>query len=475
MRKIFAGLLLSSMALVPVVTERAGADELTTGFDPAVWDLDNATSGLRFCQDAVNGFVGVWQPTTSPCHGAVDAGPLGSMTTTAGGTVQLTRNGGRAYPFVITRDGAIPATGDFVVEVRARFTELEAHGTGFAVLPLADGDFAAGETQPANLPPGPERCGRFSFNANSTVGASYRLGESERPLGVPTGWHTYRLQYTGGKYLLFLDGATTPAIGPVATGHRATHAWVGNHAFAWWGAGDWTDMELDYVRITSPTGTDHDGDGVYDGVQAWPANPNNPDDSDGDLIPDLCDDGNRPPVIDAGPDQEVDEGETVTLQPSGHDPDGDPITGQWVQVSGPPVTLSDPQAAFPTFTAPAGPATLVFEAQAFDGQGHAVTDRVTITVRPPNRPPVVDAGVDQEVAPDSVATLSGTASDPDDDPLTYAWTQVGGPPAVIRDPDDPETVVEGFEAGATLTFRLTVTDARGASSSGEVVVTVKPK
>ena len=82
---------------------------------------------------------------------------------------------------------------------------------------------------------------------------------------------------------------------------------------------------------------------------------------------------------------------------------------------------------------------------------------------------------DQEVVPDSVVTLHGTASDPDGDPLTYAWTQVDGPPAVIRDPDDPETVVDGFEAGATLTFRLTVTDAQGASSSDEVIVTVSPK
>ena len=87
--------------------------------------------------------------------------------------------------------------------------------------------------------------------------------------------------------------------------------------------------------------------------------------------------------------------------------------------------------------------------------------RVTITVRAPsNDPPVVDAGDDQEVAHDAVVTLQGSASDPEDDPLTYAWTQVGGPAAVIRDPDELETVVEGLHADATLTFRLTVTDAR---------------
>ena len=42
---------------------------------------------------------------------------------------------------------------------------------------------------------------------------------------------------------------------------------------------------------------------------------------------------------------------------------------------------------------------------------------------PPNRPPVADAGDDENVNEGSIVNLNGTASDPDTgDTLTYAWT-----------------------------------------------------
>jgi hypothetical protein len=48
-----------------------------------------------------------------------------------------------------------------------------------------------------------------------------------------------------------------------------------------------------------------------------------------------------PPVADAGPNQTVDEGVTVTLDGSNSsDPDGDISSYQWTQIAGIPVTLS---------------------------------------------------------------------------------------------------------------------------------------
>jgi hypothetical protein len=62
---------------------------------------------------------------------------------------------------------------------------------------------------------------------------------------------------------------------------------------------------------------------------------------------------NDPPTADAGPDQNVDEETTVTLDGSNSfDPDDDIESYRWKQVAGPSVTLSNPQAAKPTFLAP---------------------------------------------------------------------------------------------------------------------------
>ena len=64
---------------------------------------------------------------------------------------------------------------------------------------------------------------------------------------------------------------------------------------------------------------------------------------------------NTMPVAEAGNDQEAIEGDLISLDGSGsYDNDGDSLTYQWTQISGPTVSLSGSTAAQPEFYAPSG-------------------------------------------------------------------------------------------------------------------------
>ena len=147
---------------------------------------------------------------------------------------------------------------------------------------------------------------------------------------------------------------------------------------------------------------------------------------------------NVPPVADAGDDQTVDEGSTVTLNGSASDdPDGEIATYQWSQTGGTTVVLSDASAVSPTLTAPpfdAGAAALTFLLTVTDSGGMDDSDTCTVTVLNAEDPPVADAGVDQNVVEGATVTLDGSdSSDPDGAIISYQWTQTVGTTVVLSD------------------------------------------
>ncbi|MDS0300841.1 PKD domain-containing protein [Halogeometricum sp. S1BR25-6] len=194
---------------------------------------------------------------------------------------------------------------------------------------------------------------------------------------------------------------------------------------------------------------------------------------------------NTSPVADAGADQTVDEGASVTLDASGSsDADSDALTYAWTQTGGPSVSLSDDSSASPTFTAPdvENDATLTFEVEVADGNGGIDTDTVSVTVEadepdePTNTSPVADAGADQTADEGTSVMLDASgSSDADSDALTYAWTQTGGPSVTLSDASaaSPTFTAPDVENDATLTFEVEVADGNGGIDTDTVTVTVE--
>ncbi len=181
---------------------------------------------------------------------------------------------------------------------------------------------------------------------------------------------------------------------------------------------------------------------------------------------------------DAGLDQVVDEQTEVTLSGTGEDADSEEITFEWRQVGGEEVELSATEEPEPTFTAPVVAngkvKVLVFELRVSDENGHPSKDITKVTVLPVNSPPVTSAGDDQQLDIGATVSLSGSAFDEDDDPLTYLWSQTEGPSIVLTSEIDLETgfVAPKVAVDTPITFQLIANDGQEDSEPSSVTITV---
>ena len=91
-------------------------------------------------------------------------------------------------------------------------------------------------------------------------------------------------------------------------------------------------------------------------------------------------------------------------------------------------------------------------------------------IRSGNDAPVADAGPDHIGVEAGSITLDGSASfDPDEDEITFAWDQIGGPPVTLSGADTAQASFPA-EEGKAYQFRLTVRDTRGAADTDRVTV-----
>ena len=108
--------------------------------------------------------------------------------------------------------------------------------------------------------------------------------------------------------------------------------------------------------------------------------------------------------------------------------------------------------------------------------GTLTIDVATITIQnAANSAPSANAGFSQTVQEGTTVVLDGSSSsDPDGDPITFAWVQTIGPSVTLSNPDSAISsfVAPQVSASVTLNFQLTVTDSFGGTSSSLTAVTV---
>jgi hypothetical protein len=186
--------------------------------------------------------------------------------------------------------------------------------------------------------------------------------------------------------------------------------------------------------------------------------------------------GNTAPVANAGPDQTVQLGATVTVNGSGSsDVDGDRLTYQWTFVTvptGSTAKLSSPTIVMPTFVADLA-GDYVVRLLVNDGKVNSTQDTVTITTTGGNSAPVANAGPDQSAQVGSMVTLNGSGStDADRNPLTYDWSFVSipsGSAATLSNPTAAKPTFMADKAGQYV-VQLLVNDGTVNSTPDTVTI-----
>jgi chitinase len=161
---------------------------------------------------------------------------------------------------------------------------------------------------------------------------------------------------------------------------------------------------------------------------------------------------------------------------------GKTLTYQWSEVSGDKITFSPSStAAIISFISPAVPAnqvkSLKLSLTVDDGYGGKDTTTFNVVVLHVNHPPVVKVNPDQVVNEGSTVSLTGTATDPDNDPLTLSWGQYSGPSVQLSSNSNTATsfTAPSVPAGSTavMLFVFTADDGHGGKAAAMTKVTVK--
>ena len=184
---------------------------------------------------------------------------------------------------------------------------------------------------------------------------------------------------------------------------------------------------------------------------------------------------NSAPVANAGSDQNVLTGSSVTLDGSlSSDADGDSLTYAWTLISKPEgsaAILIGANSANSKFITDID-GVYIFSLVVSDGQVSSTADSVTVNSTTSNAAPVADAGPDQNVITGIATTLDGTASsDANGDTLTYLWSINSWPAGSIGGGQATDPIIT-FTADVDGTYVISLVVNDGLLSSDPAIITI---
>jgi outer membrane protein OmpA-like peptidoglycan-associated protein len=164
-------------------------------------------------------------------------------------------------------------------------------------------------------------------------------------------------------------------------------------------------------------------------------------------------------------------GDPVVLQAQCSDPDNDPLTYKWTATGG---TIEGAGAEVRWNSKEVQPGKYTVTVTCDDGRGGTGNASSDVTVeQKPNTPPVISscAANPATITVGQQSTITTTASDADNDPLTYSYTTSGG--KVTGTGASVQFDSTGAAPG-TYTVTCTANDGRGGEAHATTQVTVQP-
>jgi len=175
---------------------------------------------------------------------------------------------------------------------------------------------------------------------------------------------------------------------------------------------------------------------------------------------------NRPPTLSAGEDMDANVGDTVDLNGTANDPDGDALVYSWIQNSGPNISIINSDSLSASFVANEI-GSYIFNLSATDTKSNTNSDTVSVVVSQQNSAPNVTATANNVGTVGDMVTLVATAIDAESNSMTFNWAQILGTTIALSNNNMLEATLTPTVSGS-YSFVFTATDSLGFSTEAVV-------